>query len=106
MQCESSPCAGYSGCNTIQNYIQRRDCMKNNCFCDIGPEKKGGHIIATEAPACVICGKYNQCETVKSLKERQDCMLKGCGSACRNLFDTFPPLPVEPFVHFPSTRIR
>ena len=106
MQCETSPCAGYSGCNTIQNYTQRRDCMKNNCFCDIGPEKKGSSIVATEPPPCITCGKYNQCESIKSRSQRQDCMFKNCGSTCKNLFDTFQPLPVEPFVYFPFTRIQ
>jgi hypothetical protein len=105
MQCEGSPCAGYSGCNTIQNYEQRKSCMKNNCFCDIGPEQKPD-LTATEPPACISCGKYNQCETNKSLRERQDCLSKNCGFNCKNQMDTFPPLPVEPFLYFPRTRIR
>lgn len=105
MQCEGSPCAGYSGCNTIQNYEQRKACMKNNCFCDIAPEKKID-MTATEPPICISCGKYNQCETNKSLAQRQDCLLKNCGFNCKNQMDTFPPLPVEPFIYFPRTRIR
>lgn len=106
MQCEGSPCAGYSGCNTIQGYEARRSCLKNNCFCDIGPEKKGSGIIATQPPPCISCGKINQCETSKSLTERRDCLLKNCGNACTNMMDTFPPLPIEPFVYFPYTRIN
>lgn len=105
MQCEGSPCAGYSGCNTIQDYEQRRACMKNNCFCDIGPEKKAD-ITATEAPMCIVCGKYNQCESIKSISQRRECLSKNCGGACLNQMDTYPPLPVEPFVYFPRTKIR
>lgn len=108
MQCETSPCAGYSGCNTIQDHTKRRDCLKNNCFCDIGPEKSGSSTstIATEPPMCIVCGKYNACETNKSLVQRQDCLSKNCGPNCKNFMDTFPPLPVEPFVYFPRTIIR
>jgi hypothetical protein len=99
------PCAGYSGCNTIQNWEQRRSCMKNNCFCDIGMEKKLD-LTATESPMCIVCGKYNQCESNKSLTQRRECLSKNCGGACINQMDTFPPIPVEPFVYFPRTRIR
>lgn len=106
MQCANAPCAGYSGCNTIQDYPRRRECMKNNCFCDIGPENKVDlNAVSTEPPICMTCGKYNQCETFKSLSERRDCMLKNCGNACQMQFDTFPPLPIEPFLYFPRTRI-
>ena len=103
--CEGSPCSGYSGCNTIQSYEQRRSCLKSNCFCDIGPENIQ-NFTATEPPPCISCGKFNQCETSKSLKERQDCLLKNCGFACTNMMDTFPPLPIEPFIYFPFTKIR
>lgn len=103
--CEGSPCSGYSGCNTIQNYEQRRSCLKNNCFCDPGPEKKMD-MGATLPPPCILCGKINQCETEKSLTTRRDCLMKNCGGNCMNMMDTFPPLPVEPFVYFPFTKIR
>lgn len=102
--CEGSPCSGYSGCNTIQSYESRRECLKNNCFCDMGPEKKVD-MTATLPPPCILCGKINQCETEKSLKGRQDCMMKNCGNSCLNMMDTFPPIPVEPFVYFPFTKI-
>lgn len=108
MQCANTPCAGYSGCNTIQNYEQRRACIKNNCFCDIGPEKvvSASDMASTEPPMCLTCGRYNQCETIKSLTQRRECLAKNCGSACQDQMDTYPPLPVEPFVYFPRTRIR
>lgn len=105
MQCANSPCAGYSGCSTILDYEQRRGCLKNSCFCDIGPQQQAPAYAPSEPPQCIRCGTFNQCETYKSLKERRDCLVKNCGSTCETQMDTYAPVPVEPFVYFPRTRI-
>lgn len=104
--CLNSPCVGYSGCNTRQSYEDERECIKTNCFCDIGPQKTlaPGVGVPTEVPMCITCGKFNSCEMNKSLHERQDCLSKNCGALCMNFMDTFPPLPVEPFVYVPLRK--
>lgn len=87
MSCLHSACAGYSGCNTLVEYDNIRNCIKKNCSCDIGPYIPVTTIAPENLNLCAKCGFYNKCDVSLIQLERQQCMLDNCGIDCKHEFD-------------------